>query len=70
MKVSLLLKFAYRARNSFLPSTLSPISVVITRSALAASSTVTCVRLRVAGFIVVSQSCSALISPRPLYRCS
>ena len=35
-------------------------------SAFAASSIVTCVRFLVAGFIVVSQSCSALISPSPL----
>ena len=39
-------------------------------SASAASSMVTRVMVRESGFIVVSQSCSGFISPRPLYRCT
>ena len=38
-------------------------------STLAALSIVTCFRIRVSGFIVVSHSCSGFISPKPLYRC-
>ena len=38
------------------------------RSASAASSMSARSRVRVAGFMVVSQSCSAFISPRPLKR--
>src|SRR5690606_27397199 len=56
--------------NCLRGSTLSPISVDTRRSALAASSMVTCSSVRVAGFIVVSHNCSGFISPRPLYRCS
>ena len=56
--------------NSLRGSTLSPISIVKSRSAAAASSIVTCASVRVVGFIVVVASCSAFISPRPLKRCS
>src|SRR5262249_35763817 len=49
-------------------STFSPISVVKISSAATASSSFTCNRVRVSAFIVVSQSCSAFISPSPLNR--
>src|SRR5262249_52208146 len=49
-------------------STSSPIRIENIRSADAASSSVTCLKTRVSGFIVVSQSCSGFISPRPLKR--
>ena len=51
-------------------STMSPMSVEKMRSAWAASSIDTCASVRVAGSIVVSRSCAAFISPRPLKRCS
>jgi len=44
----------------------SPISVVKIRSAPMASSICTLSSRRTAGSIVVSQSCSGFISPRPL----
>src|SRR5688572_10264248 len=47
-------------------STASPMSTVNISSAPTASSIVTFRRVRVSGFIVVSQSCSGFISPRPL----
>ena len=49
-------------------STSSPMSVEKISSAIAASSTVTCNSVRVAGFIVVSPSSCQSISPRPLNR--
>ena len=49
-------------------STRSPISIVKMASASAASSTSARSSVRVSGFIVVSQSWSAFISPRPLKR--
>ena len=49
--------------------TSSPISTVNRRSAVAASSSVTCSRVRRSGSIVVSHSCEASISARPLNRC-
>ena len=44
----------------------SPISVMNSSSAWAASSRVTCSRMRTSGFIVVSRSSCQFISPRPL----
>ena len=49
-------------------STSSPISIEKSWSAACASSTSTRISSRFAGSIVVSQSCSAFISPRPLKR--
>src|SRR5262249_13575845 len=49
-------------------STSLPISFSKTSLTAAASSISTCSRVRVAGFMVVSQSWSAFISPRPLKR--
>src|SRR5947199_23666 len=49
-------------------STASPMRIENRASAVAASSIVTCFKRRRAGSIVVSQSSSAFISPRPLYR--
>jgi hypothetical protein len=51
-------------------STRSPISVLKISSASAASPTDTCSRVRVSGFMVVSHSWSAFISPNPLKRCT
>lgn len=50
--------------------TSSPMSIRNTSSARSASSTVTRNIFRCTGSIVVSQSCSGFISPRPLYRCT
>jgi hypothetical protein len=55
--------FSMKARRG---STLSPISVVKISSAAMASSICTRSRRRTAGSMVVSQSCSGFISPRPL----
>src|SRR6266849_7153267 len=49
-------------------STFSPIRVVKISSAATASSSFTWSKVRVSAFMVVSQSCSAFISPRPLNR--
>lgn len=51
--------------SSRLGATLSPISRVKMRLASTASSMVSRRRVRVFGFIVVDQSCSGIISPRP-----
>src|SRR5690606_38242837 len=59
---------AFASINSRRGSTLSPIRMLKISSAATRSSTVTCKIVRVSGFIVVCQSCSASISPRPLYR--
>src|SRR5581483_8527078 len=61
---------ACRSMKSRRPSTLSPISSekVCSRPLAAASSIETRCRVRVSGSIVVSRSCSAFISPRPLKR--
>jgi len=48
-------------------STLSPIRMVKRRSASTASVSSTFSMTRCSGFMVVSQSCSGFISPRPLY---
>ena len=58
--------FAFFSINSRLGGTSSPMSILKMRSASAALSIVTCRRVLELGFIVVSQSCSAFISPRPL----
>ena len=47
-------------------STWSPIRMVKASSAFSASSMVICTITRLSGFMVVSQSCSGFISPRPL----
>src|SRR5207245_8678020 len=49
-------------------STSSPMSTLNSSSAVAASSRVTCDRIRLSGFIVVYHSSLASISPRPLNR--
>src|SRR5579875_1889481 len=61
---------AFSSINLRLGSTLSPISMEKSLSAAAASSMVTSTSFLVAGFIVVSQSCSGFISPRPLNLCT
>ena len=60
--------FAFCSMNSRRGSTWSPISIEKMRSASSASSTPTWTRIRFSGFIVVSQSSSEFISPRPLKR--
>src|SRR6266567_4543319 len=60
--------FAFAMIHFFRPSTSLPMSSSKTRSASSASSRVTRRSVRVAGLSVVSQSCSAFISPSPLYR--
>src|SRR3989338_3173530 len=55
--------------NFFLGSTSSPIKISKVLSVWWASSISTFNNKRLAGFIVVSQSCSESISPKPLYRC-
>src|SRR5262249_5130065 len=55
--------FSMKSRRG---STASPMSTVNISSAPTASSMVTLSRVRVSGFMVVSQSCSGFISPRPL----
>jgi hypothetical protein len=57
---------AWSSMNLRRGSTSSPMSVENMRSASTPSSTRTCSSVRVSGFIVVSQSCSGFISPRPL----
>src|SRR6185312_4942056 len=61
---------AWRSMNSLRGSTLSPIrsEKVCSRPLAAASSMLTCWRVRVSGSMVVSRSCSAFISPSPLKR--
>mmetsp|Transcript_5406 Transcript_5406/g.11925 ORF Transcript_5406/g.11925 Transcript_5406/m.11925 type:complete len:320 (+) Transcript_5406:17-976(+) len=51
-------------------ATLSPISTVNMCAAAAASSIVSRLNCRVAGLSVVSHSCSGIISPKPLKRCT
>lgn len=63
---SILAYLAFRSMNSRRGGTSSPISIENIRSASAAFSIVTWRRIRLSGFMVVSQSCSAFISPRPL----
>lgn len=63
---SMLAYVAFCSINWRLGSTSSPISIEKISSASAAFSIVTCFKRRVSGFIVVSQSCSGFISPRPL----
>jgi hypothetical protein len=58
--------FALRWMKLRRDSTSSPMRTAKISSAAAASSIVTCWRVRVSGFIVVSHSSSAFISPRPL----
>jgi len=57
---------AFLSMNSRRGSTASPIKMVKISSAPTASSIVTLRRVRLSGFMVVSQSCSGFISPRPL----
>jgi hypothetical protein len=57
---------ALRSMKSRRGATSSPISIENRWSASAADSTVTCFSVRVAGCMVVVQSCSAFISPSPL----
>ena len=57
---------AFCSINSRRGSTLSPMRMVNTSSAVAASSTSTRRMVRVAGSMVVSQSWSESISPKPL----
>src|ERR1700692_1175484 len=59
---------AFSSMNLRRASTFSPISVVKISSAATASSSFTWRSVRVSAFMVVSQSCSAFISPRPLKR--
>ena len=63
---SILAYFACCSMNSLRGSTSSPISIEKILSASAAFSMVTWRRSLFSGSIVVSQSCSASISPRPL----
>jgi len=65
-----LTSLALRVMNDRRASTSSPISTLNSSSAWAASSSVTWSSSRVAGFIVVSHSSLAFISPRPLKRCT
>lgn len=58
--------FAWLSMNSRRGCTSSPMSMEKMRSASAALSMVTFFSVRVSGFIVVSQSCSSFISPKPL----
>lgn len=58
--------WALRSINSRRGPTSSPISMENIWSASAAFSMVTCLSRRVSGRMVVSQSCSGFISPRPL----
>jgi len=55
--------FSMKSRRG---STWSPISTVKISSVSTASSMRTCSSVRVSGFMVVSQSCSGFISPKPL----
>ena len=57
---------AWRSMNSRRGSTPGPISTLKRWSASTSSSSRTGCSVRVSGFIVDSQSCSAFISPRPL----
>ena len=59
--------FALDWMNDLRAETSSPMSTLNARSAWAASSIVTCLSTRALGSIVVSQSSSGFISPRPLY---
>ena len=67
---STLAYFAFASINARRGGTSSPISMLNVRSASRASSTPTLRNTRASGSMVVSQSCSAFISPRPLYRCT
>src|SRR5690606_18418644 len=66
---STLAYLALASINSLLGATSSPINIENRWSASAADSMVTFFNDRLAGSIVVLQSCSGFISPRPLYRC-
>src|SRR5690554_4561943 len=59
---------AFCSMNSRRSSTLSPMRTAKASSASIISPRVTCTRVRLDSSIVVSHSCSAFISPRPLYR--
>jgi len=61
---------AWACMKALRGGTCSPISMVKTSSALTASSISTCSIVLVLGSMVVSHSCSGLISPSPLYRCT
>lgn len=63
---SILAELALRSMKSRRWSTSSPMSIEKVWSASAAFSSVTRLSRRFSGFIVVSQSCSLFISPRPL----
>lgn len=63
---STLAYFAFASMKARRGGTSSPISIEKISLATCASSIETCCRIRVSGSIVVSQSCSAFISPRPL----
>src|SRR5262249_35660262 len=63
---SMVASSAWVAMKSRRGSTWSPMSLVKISSAPTASSMVTRRRVRVSGFMVVSQSCSGFISPSPL----
>src|SRR3990167_3060162 len=65
--ISNLAIFACVCMNRFRGSTSSPISIVNTSSACAASAIFTILSILFCGFIVVSHSCSGFISPKPLY---
>ena len=67
-QVSMLARLAFSWMNSLRGSTWSPMRSVKVSSAACASVRVTRRSFLVRGFIVVSQSCSELISPRPLNR--
>jgi hypothetical protein len=58
--------FALASMKARRGGTSSPMSMEKMRSASRASSIETCWRMRVVGSMVVSQSCSAFISPKPL----
>ena len=63
---SMLALRALRSMNSRRGATSSPMSIEKMRSASAASAIDTCFKIRFCGSIVVSQSCSGFISPKPL----
>ncbi len=63
---STLAYFAFASMKARRGGTSSPISIEKISLATCASSIETCCRIRVSGSIVVSQSCSAFISPSPL----
>ena len=63
---SMLALRALRSMNSRRGATSSPMSIEKMRSASAASAIDTCFNIRFCGSIVVSQSCSGFISPKPL----